>query len=70
MSNYKPWMKELKAYRFARNGHMLTETQRDQREANTREATCVHLSREKLTPRKLKNRLTSLGFSFPYASPQ
>ena len=65
MSNYKPWMKALKAYRFARGGHMLRETHRDQKEANTREATCVQLSRENLKPHEIKNRMLSLGFTFP-----
>ena len=65
MSNYKPWMKALKAYRFARNGLMLIETQRDQREASTREATCVQMSREKLEPHEIKNRMLALGFTFP-----
>ncbi len=43
-SNRKPWMKELKNFRFNREGTMLSETQRAQTSANSREATCVKQS--------------------------
>jgi hypothetical protein len=44
MSNYKPWMRHLRAFRFSRDGLMAQETARDQRLANTRDATCVIVS--------------------------
>ena len=42
----KPWMKELQSMRFTRDGTMTTETARWQKEANTKAAHCVWLSRQ------------------------
>jgi len=42
----KPWMKNLQSFRFNREGTMTVETARWQREANSRDAGCVVLSKE------------------------
>ena len=42
----KPWMKELQSMRFSRDGLMTVETARWQREANSKTAHCVWLSRQ------------------------
>lgn len=43
-TNRKPWMRELKNFRFNRDGTMLSETARSQVVANSRMSTCVRLS--------------------------
>ena len=41
----KPWMKDLQSFRFNREGIMTIQTAREQREANSRSAYCVVLSK-------------------------
>ena len=71
---YKPWMKELKRYRFSRDGLMTTETARDQRQQNATDSYCVWLSRQlrscpsdRLRDELVKRECKKLGFIFPYA---
>lgn len=71
---YKPWMKDLKGWRFSRDGLMTQETARDQRESNTTDSYCVWLSRElkncpsdKLRDELVKRECKKRGFMFPYA---
>ena len=45
-SNRKPWMKHLKTLKFSADGTVLQSTAREQKAANSREATCVKLSRK------------------------
>jgi len=70
---YKPWMKDLKGWRFSRDGLMTQETARDQRESNTTGSYCVRLSRDlkdcpndTLRKDRVKRECEGRGFIFPY----